>query len=166
MGCVIIFTPPLRLQRQEPHIGLQARVSCFGALNTMDKKRKYSELNSNGGGAIYVAAGLPPDLPLEIVRQIFEAFGKVESINVSSGVMAGQTLQEKESLVTVTFEQSDAEKAKVCLPCLAKIWVPGSPLLYIRGGALQTRRKLPSLKIPNFRAQIIIVECHRRTAVM
>ena len=71
VGCVIIFTPPLRLQRQEPHIGLQARVSCFGALNTMDKKRKYSELNSNGGGAIYVAAGLPPDLPLEIVRQIF-----------------------------------------------------------------------------------------------
>ena len=112
MGCVIIFTPPLRLQRQEPHIGLQAGVSCFGALNTMDKKRKYSELNSNGGGAIYVAAGLPPDLPLEIVRQIFEAFGKVESINVSPGVMAGQTLQEKESLVTVTFEQSDAEKSK------------------------------------------------------
>ena len=52
MGCVIIFTPPLCLQRQEPHIGLRRRF-LFGALNTMDKKRKYSELNSNGGGAIY-----------------------------------------------------------------------------------------------------------------
>ena len=92
----------------------------------MDKKRKYSELNSDGGSAIYVAAGLPPELPLEIVRQIFEAFGKVESINVSFGVKPGQTSQEKESLVTVTFEQSDAEKKKVCLHCLAKIWVSGA----------------------------------------
>ena len=100
----------------------------------MDKKRKYSELNSDGGSAIYVAAGLPPELPLEIVRQIFEAFGKVESINVSSGVMAGQTLQEKESLVTVTFEQSDAEKSKGLLALSGQDLGFGQPVTIYHGG--------------------------------
>ena len=90
----------------------------------MSKKRKLEDITAtttatDNNGRMYNAAGFPENLPQEIIKQIFESFGNIETIQIAND----------KSYVTITFVKEDMEKCQGVLALSGKDLGFGTPIV-------------------------------------